>query len=148
MRQIRYIFIDSDCDSNERKSERHDLPYLCYHYIVTTEGIVIPATDLDHTVALVPGPVYNPDKYNRCSVTIRYCGFLGTESTLANPDLTCTAFIHQRKVLLDLLVELRARFFDAFILGVSEINGKDIYSRNIIVSDTMNILRRELSDLP
>jgi len=53
----------------------------------------------------------------------------------------------QRAALLQLLVELRQHFPDAKILGLSEIDGKDLHSRNIIVSDTMNVLRRELSDM-
>jgi hypothetical protein len=54
----------------------------------------------------------------------------------------------QRAALLNLLVELRQHFPDAKILGLSEIDGKELHCRNIIVSDAMNVLRRELSDLP
>ncbi len=46
------------------------------------------------------------------------------------------------------LVDLRQHFPDAKILGVSEIDGRELYCKNIIVSDAMNVLRRELSDYP
>ena len=49
--------------------------------------------------------------------------------------------------LLHLLSSLRKRFPDAKILGVSELDAKALHSKNIIVSDTMNQLRRTLSDL-
>ena len=56
--------------------------------------------------------------------------------------------MQQRKVLIELLVELRKHFPDAKILGVAEIDGKASHCKNIIVSDAMNVLRQELSDLP
>ena len=80
---------------------------------------------------------YDPDKYNKCSIFVRYCGSLKSNDILG-----------QRAALLNLLVELRQHFPDAKILGLSEIDGKELHSRNIIVSDAMNVLRRELSDLP
>jgi hypothetical protein len=42
---------------------------------------------------------------------------------------------------------LRKSFPDAKILGVSELDGKALHSKNIIVRDSLNLLRRELSDL-
>jgi hypothetical protein len=54
---------------------------------------------------------------------------------------------HQRNALIDLLVELRSHFPDAKILGSTELDGKAIHSCNIIVSDAMNLLRKDLSEL-
>ena len=53
----------------------------------------------------------------------------------------------ERAKLLNELVRLRKQWPDAKILGLSELDSSELYSRNIIVSDAMNILRRELSDL-
>jgi len=59
-----------------------------------------------------------------------------------------TRNLKQREALLELLSQLRQAFPSAKILGVSEINGKELHACNIIVSDAMNVLRRELSDYP
>lgn len=171
MRKIEYIFIDSDterCDSasgkpnsleisraqavssnaqnNNCKSGRHAVPNLGYHYVVNPEGLVLHPTDISIPAHIIQGPIYDPDKYNRCSICIRYDGSLRSETWLINPDLSCSAAAHQRNALIDLLVELRSHFPDAMILGVSEIDGRELYSKNIIVSDAMNALRRELSE--
>lgn len=53
-----------------------------------------------------------------------------------------------REQLLDELVRLRSHFPNAKILGVSELDVREVRSRNIVVSEAMNVLRRELSDLP
>jgi hypothetical protein len=58
-----------------------------------------------------------------------------------------SCLLNQRLALLHLLSSLRKRFPDAKILGVSELDAKALHSKNIIVSDTMNQLRRALSDL-
>lgn len=156
MRKIDYIFIDSDTQTPDFKSDRpamsdlrHQLSALGpYHYIVNSEGLIIPGLDLHRTLELIPGPIYDPDKYNRCSIFIRYCGSLRPESWLINSDFNCKAAQQQRVALLGLLCRLRKVFSDAKILGLSELNGKELHSRNIIVSDTMNLLRSELSNLP
>jgi hypothetical protein len=44
-------------------------------------------------------------------------------------------------------VELKSHFPDAKILGSTELDGKAIHSCNIIVSDAMNLLRKDLSEL-
>lgn len=137
MRKIDYIFIDSDREVNSSKSGGHDVSNLRYHYVVNSQGCIINPTPVQLTTKLIDGPIYDPDKYNKCSIFVRYCGSLNSNDILG-----------QRTALLDLLVELRQHFPDAKILGLSEIDGKELHSRNIIVSDAMNVLRRELSDLP
>jgi len=137
MRKIEYIFIDSDRENDTHKSGRHVVPNFGYHYVVNSEGLVLNPTDISLTANIIQGPVYAPDKYNNCSIFIRYCGSLNSNDILG-----------QRAALLNLLVELRQHFPDAKILGLSEIDGKELHCRNIIVSDAMNVLRRELSDLP
>lgn len=138
MRQIEYIFIDSDSENHGNKSGNNDLPSFRYHFIVNREGIVINTTDIQYPVNLVQGHNYDRNKYNRYSIFIRYCGSLKPE--------TCN--LKLRTALLNLLVELRHRFPDAKILGLSELDGRELYHKNIIVSDAMNLLRSELSDLP
>lgn len=156
MRKIDYIFIDSDTQAPDSKSGRpamsdlrHQLSSLGpYHFIVNSEGCVIPLTDLHRTRDLIPGPIYDPDKYNRCSIFIRYIGSLRSEAWLINSGDTCKRVSAQRQALLNLLVQLRQCFPSAKILGLSELNGKALHSRNIIVNDAMNLLRSELSNLP
>lgn len=207
MRKIEYIFIDSDtdrCDSasgkpnsleisraqavssnaqnNNCKSGRHAVPNLGYHYVVNPEGLVLHPTDISIPAHIIQGPIYDPDKYNRCSICIRYCGSLepgalrsalpfGSSKRLSTARLPLgfTASLvevigrplayaslveelkghknlEQREALIRLLVVLRSHFPDAKILGVYEIDGRELYSKNIIVSDVMNALRRELSE--
>ena len=137
MRKIDYIFIDSDREANNSKSDCYDVSNIRYHYVVNSQGIVINPTPVQLTSKLIDGPIYDPDKYNKCSIFVRYCG-----------DIMSNDILGQRATILSLLVELRQHFPDAKILGLSEIDGKELHSRNIIVSDAMNVLRRELSDLP
>ena len=137
MRKIDYIFIDSDREALGSKSDRYDVSNLRYHYVVNSQGLVINPTPIQLTSKLIDGPIYDPDKYNKCSIFVRYCGYLMSNDILG-----------QRAALLNLLVELRQHFPEAKILGLSEIDGKGLHSRNIIVSDAMNQVRRELSDLP
>lgn len=148
MRNIEYIFIDSDRKTRAGKSRHHVLPDFGYHFVVNKEGLAISPTDVSIPVQLIPGPIYDPDKYNKCSICIRYCGSLLPHAWLIERDVSCAALMRQRAALLRLLAELRKRFPDAKILGVSEIDGKELYCKNIMVSDAMNVLRKELSDLP
>ena len=148
MRKIEYIFIDSDRKDDTHKSGRHVVPNFGYHYVVNSEGLVLNPTDISLTANIIQGPVYAPDKYNKCSIFIRYCGSIRSEEWLINPDASVNAIMAQRAALLQLLVHLRKHFPEAKILGVSEIDGRELYCKNIIVSDAMNVLRRELSDLP
>ncbi len=148
MRKIEYIFIDSDCQNDNSKSGRRAVSLFRHHFIVNSEGLVINPIDISSTVNLIQGPVYDRDKYNKCSISIRYCGSLRPEAWLIDHDASCKAVMQQRAALLQLLVDLRKHFPDAKILGVSEFDGRELYAKNIIVSDSMNLLRRELSDLP
>ena len=159
MRKIDYIFIDSDTENDNRLSSRPAMPDLRhqlsslgpYHFIVNSEGCVIPLTDLHRTRELIPGPIYDPDKYNRCSIFIRYIGNLRPETWLLESSTSlkpASRHLKQREALINLLVQLRQSFPTAKILGLSELNGKELHSRNIIVSDAMNLLRKELSNLP
>jgi hypothetical protein len=148
MRKIEYIFIDPDCPSDDHQSDHYDLSGFRHHFIVNSEGLVINTTDIQYPVNLIQGPNYDRDRYNKCSIFIRYNGSLRTEEWLINHDTSCSAILSQRAALLQLLVQLRKHFPDAKILAVSELDGKELYSKNIIVSDAMNVLRSELSDLP
>lgn len=184
MRKIDYIFIDSDTQDNNSKSGRSDVSNLRYHFIVNVQGLVINTTDIKLTTKLIAGPIYDPDKFNRCSIFIRYCGSLRPKAWLIEPEIgletrnlksaskreqndaciryaereqtgpkvkletRCRAVLKQRSALIRLLVDLRQHYPDAKILGLSEIDGKALHSRNIIVSDAMNVLRRELSEYP
>ena len=74
MRKIDYIFIDSDRKTNDSKPDSHDVSNLRYHYVVNSQGCVINPTPVQLTTKLIDGPVYDPDKYNKCSIFVRYCG--------------------------------------------------------------------------
>jgi hypothetical protein len=148
MRKIEYIFIDSDYPNDNHKSVRPAVSLFRHHFTVNSEGLVTNPIDIGQTVNLIQGPIYDRDKYNKCSISIRYCGTLLPHAWLTAPDASCSAILRQRAALLQLLVELRKHFPYAKILGVSEIDGRELYCKNIIVSDAMNVLRRELSDLP
>ena len=145
MRKIDYIFVDSACQC---KPDRPVLPNLGYHFVVTSEALVLATTDVSIPVHLIPGPIYDRDKYNKCSISIRYCGSLLPHAWLIDPNTSCKSAMQQRAALLNLLVQLRGLYPSAKILGASELDGKELYSKNIIVSDTMNVLREELSNMP
>ncbi len=148
MRKIKYIFIDSDCPNDNNKSDYPAVSLFRYHFIVTKEGLVLDPIDISQTVNLIQGPIYDRDKYNKCSISIRYCGSLRPHAWLIDPNTSCKSAMQQRAALLNLLVQLRGLYPSAKILGVSELDGKELYSKNIIVSDTMNVLREELSNMP
>ena len=136
MRQIEYIFIDSDTKNNHRKSSHHAIPNIRYHYVVNSQGLVLNPTDTSIPAHIIQGPNYDRNIYNRYSIFIRYCGSLKPE--------TCN--LKLRAKLIRLLVELRSRFPDAKILGVSEL---DITSSHtpVRVNPKMNELRKELSNI-
>ena len=148
MRKIEYIFIDSDCQNDNGKSRHHALPNFGYHFVINSEGLVLDPIDISQTVNLIQGPIYDRDKYNKCSISIRYCGSLLPHAWLIDPNTSCKSAMQQRAALLNLLVQLRGLYPSAKILGASELDGKELYSKNIIVSDTMNVLREELSNMP
>jgi hypothetical protein len=124
------------------------VPGFRHHFIVTREGAVVNTTDIQYPVSLITGPNYDRDKYNNCSICIRYCGSLQPNAWLIDRDSSCSAVLGQRAALLQLLVKLRQHFPDAKILGLSELDGRELYCKNVIVSDAMNLLRNELSELP
>ena len=148
--------VSGNAQNNNRKSGNHgksDLRHqpsniLSYHYVVNSEGLVTNPTNVCIPSHIIQGPIYNPEKYNKCSIFIRYGGSLRLATGILKPETSCRAVFRQRAALLQLLVELRQHYPEAKILGLSEIDGKKLHSRNIIVSDAMNVLRRELSDLP
>jgi hypothetical protein len=98
-----------------------------HHYTVNSKGYVIENIDIRKPVKVLDTSV-DPDDYNSNSIVIR-CKAL--------KDSSC------REGLKDLLVELRRHYPEAMIFGVEEIG--DYFIR---VSDEMNQLRKELSDLP
>lgn len=146
MRKIEYIFIDSDRQTPDGKPCRHALPNFGYHYVVNSQALVINPTHVSIPVNLIEGPIYEPDKYNKCSICIHYCGSIRPEAWIIDDNASGRSILSQRATLIKLLVELRNHFPDAKILGVTELDGRELYSKNIIVSDAMNVLRRELSD--
>ena len=148
MRKIKYIFIDSDCPNDNNKSDYPAVSLFRHHFTVTKEGLVLDLIDISQTVNLIQGPIYDRDKYNKCSISIRYCGSLLPHAWLIDPNTSCKSAMQQRAALLNLLVQLRGLYPSAKILGASELDGKELYSKNIIVSDTMNVLREELSNMP
>ena len=139
MRQIKYILIDSDTQNNNRKSGYHgksDIRHqpsniFSYHYVVDSEGVVLHPIDINQPGSFMPKPPRGQEDPNQCAIGIKYNGTLKRE--------TCDLGL--RALLISLLLDLRDRFPDAKILGLSE------YDRyHIKVSDDMNQLRRELSD--
>lgn len=118
MRQIKYILIDD----NGMKNRLH-------HYSINSKGFVIENTDIRETVRVIDRQV-DPDGYNTSSIVISLAGSKFHDSSC-------------RSSLIDLLVELRNHFPDAMIFGIREIG--DYF---IKVSDEMNQLRLELSDMP
>lgn len=118
MRQIKYILID-DCGK-----------CLKHHYTVNRKGFFIENINIRKPINIT-GHLIDPDGYNTSSIVILCKEFKGT----------CISSC--REALKDLLVELRYHFPEAKILGVKEIG--DYFIR---VSNEMNQLRSELSDLP
>ena len=100
---------------------------LKHHYIVNSKGCVIENTDIRKTVKVIDRKV-DPDGYNSSSIVI-LCKAL--------KEASC------REGLKDLLVELRYHFPEAMVFGIKEIG--DYF---IKVSDEMNQLRLELSNMP
>ena len=126
MRQIKYILID---DSG-RKNREH-------HYSISSKGCVTESTDIRKAVKVIDRQV-DPDGYNANSVVVRL-GFRIQDSGSMKLE---TWNLKQLDALKSLLVELRKHFPEAMIFGIKEIG--DYF---IKVSDEMNQLRLELSDL-
>ena len=135
MRQINYILIHEALPENSpgvprirRDRDRG------YHYVVNAAGVVRNPLDIHQpgTFAAVIRNLNPFDRrdYNAFSIGIQYNGSLEEDPK-------------QREALVELLVDLRSHFPEAKILGVSEINGKDVKVR-----DDMNQLRLLLSNEP
>ena len=149
MRQINYIFIDSDTQTHNHQSGRCDVSNLRYHFVVNSQGPVINTTDIQFTTKLIDGPIYAHDKFNKCSIFIRYCGSLEPCGTLQSAlPLGSSKNLELRAKLISLLVDLRKHYPEAKILGLSELRPKEYHAKNIIVSDVMNVLRAELAEQP
>ena len=127
MRQIKYILID---DSGLKNRE--------HHYSISSKGCVTESTDIRKAVKVIDRQV-DPDGYNANSVVVRL-GFRIQDSGSMKLE---TWNLKQRDALKSLLVELRKHFPEAMIFGIREIG--DYF---IKVSDEMNQLRLELSDMP
>ena len=97
-----------------------------HHYTVNTKGFAVENIDICKPVKVIDRHV-DPDGYNSSSIVVCCKEFKAS---------SC------REGLKDLIVKLRHHYPEALILGVKEIG--DYY---IQVSDGMNRLRRELSDL-
>lgn len=129
MRQIKYILID---DSGLKNRE--------HHYSISSKGCVTESTDIRKAVKVIDRQV-DPDGYNANSVVVRLVsGFKVQGSKCLEPE---SWNLEQRDALKSLLVELRNHFPEAMIFGIREIG--DYF---IKVSDEMNELRLELSDMP
>lgn len=148
MRKINYILIDSNTESHDGKPDHHHVLDGRHHYCVNRQGLVTNDVDIRKIINLVEGPIYDRNKFNRCSIGIHYCGSLRPETWMTEPATGCKTMMQQRKALLKLLAGLRKHFPDAKILGVAEINGKASNNDHFIVSDALNVLRKEMSDLP
>jgi hypothetical protein len=127
MRQIKYILIDD----RGLKNREH-------HYSISSKGCVTESTDIRKAVKVIDRQV-DPDGYNANSVVVRL-GFRIQDSGSMKLE---TWNLKQRDALKSLLVELRKHFPEAMIFGIREIG--DYF---IKVSDEMNQLRLELSDMP
>lgn len=150
MRQIKYILID---DSGLKNRE--------HHYSISSKGCVTESTDIRKAVKVIDRQV-DPDGYNANSVVVRL-GFRISFADVALARHRKRAFsalalrnvqdsgsmkletwnLKQRDALKGLLVELRNHFPEAMIFGIREIG--DYF---IKVSDEMNQLRLELSNMP
>ena len=139
MRQIKYILVnDSMPEAPRGKSSNICIDNLGHHYVVNSAGAVLKLIDVCQPGSFMPKPTCGEEDLNRCSIGIKYNGSL-------KPG---TLNVELKAKLIRLLVDLRSRFPEAKILDVAELDVKELYSKNIIVSDSMNVLRRELSDYP
>lgn len=129
MRQINYILIhEADHQIPVRATLRSHDANLGFHYIISNEGIVRNPIDIRQTDS-ISNQIRNLNSFDRRDYDAHSVGILAQGE--------------EREALIDLLVELRSHFPEAQILGTREIDGKNIHP-----IETMNQLRRELSDLP
>ena len=147
MRNIKYILVNatpvdpssSVCVSN-----------LGHHYVINSQGMLLHPIDDSQPGAFMPKPTCGEEDLNRCSIGIKYNGDLARDLELSTLNSLTNSKLYTLNSklagLLALLSELRKHFPNSKILDVSEINGRELHCKNIIVSDAMNVLRRELSD--
>jgi hypothetical protein len=142
MCKIEYILIHDSLPEGSSIKSRHRSDRNCgYHYVVNSEGVVLNPIDIG-LAGQMPLKPREPiqriffSTLNDCSIGIQYNGSLSADLQLSTPN-------PQLSTLLGLLVELRAYFPSAAILGVDEID-----RWHTRVSPTMNQLRDKLSYLP
>ncbi len=144
MRQINYILIDETTfELRSYRSGKRRTPNLGNHYFINMHGQRLQLLN-DHKVGNVADSIlhlnkFDYQKYNDTSIGILYYGSL-KESFGKEPSSQDSI---NKEILIDLLVRLRSKYPNAKILGVSEIDGKDIKP-----SEVMNALRSELSNMP
>ena len=131
MRNINYILINKSKPQTSRgKYSNLCIDNLGYHFVVGGDGVVRKGIKI-HQPGLFAGCIRNLSSFEQRDYNASGIGILVESNDL-----------RQCKALMGLLRELRAHFPEAKILGTCEINGKSIE-----VSDAMNQLRRELSDI-
>jgi hypothetical protein len=173
MRQIKYIFINDSMPTAPRgKSSNICVNNLGHHYVINrgssecnpsslgdcrvasevgnanSAGEVLKLIDVCRPGSFLERETKNlkpreRERLSQCSIGIKYNGSLKHE--------TCN--LKQRAALLRLLVDLRSHFPDAKILGLTELapatrNFEPGIREVIRPSETMNQIRRALSDLP
>ena len=144
MRTIKYILINDTVSKTPSGAPvRYDASNLRHHYVINSAGAVLKLIDVCQPGSFMPKPTCGEEDLNRCSIGIKYNGSL--EPGTLNLEL--------RAKLIELLAELRSQWPSAKILGVSEIGFGTLNfepgTRGVIrPSDTMNQIRRTLSDLP
>ena len=99
-----------------------------HHYSINSKGFVAENIDIRKAVKVIDRQV-DPNGYNASSIVIQFEAV--NDSRVS------------REALKDLLVELRTHFPEAMVFGIKEIG--DYF---IKVSDEMNQLRVELSNMP
>ena len=149
MRNIKYIFINDSMPTAPRgKSSNICVDNFGHHYVANSEGEVLKLIDVCRPGSFLEREARNlkpreRERLSQCSIGIKYNGSLKHE--------TCN--LKQRAALLRLLVDLRSHFPDAKILGLTELapatrNFEPGIRGVIRPSETMNQIRRALSDLP
>lgn len=140
MRNIEFILIHESNPEGLPLKSLHRRDRNCgYHYVVSSEGIVLNPIDI-HLIGGMELKAPDADQriwfngLNACSIGVQYNGSLAS-------DYRTGVVSGQHKSLLDLLDDLSSHFPTAKILGVSELD-----RWHTRVSDEMNQLRRELSD--
>ncbi len=148
MRNIKYILIHEEHPENNPRVPRFRFDRnRGYHYIVNSEGIIRNPIEIREPGHIFPGLSFTEKDFNAYSIGIQYNGLLSEDLQLStfnsHIDSKLSTLNSQLITLIDLLVDLRLEFPSAKILGVCEIDGK-----NIKPNGEMNRLRLELSNEP